>query len=146
MDKILDFLDFSSIDPQMYWRVATIDGAKNYEIYWRRETSIHWRFRESGALFWTLSSSETIRPMLEKEGVDLLLFEHAVKNSLLHQVCFADRIVKDSRLLLGSDLVNAGIEDHEEFLQNIGKLVERIQPKDNPSPSALANHLRVVKD
>ncbi|MBC7531585.1 MAG: hypothetical protein H7318_08405 [Oligoflexus sp.] len=142
MDKILEFLDFSSIDPQMYWRVATTIGEKTYEIYWRRETSIHWRFREYGALFWTLSSSERILPMLEKEGVDLQLFEHAVKNSLLHQVCFADRIVKDSRHLLGSDLVNAGIEDHEEFLSNIGTLVERLQPKDTPS----ALHLRVVKD
>ncbi len=142
MDKILEFLDFSSIDPQMYWRVASSDGERIYEIYWRRETSIHWRFRKFGALFWTLSSSETILPMLEKEGVDLQLFEHAVKNSLLHQVCFADRIVKDSRHILGSDLVNAGIEDHEEFLQNIETLAKKIQPNQDSS----AHHLRVVKD
>lgn len=140
MDKILEFLDFSSIDPQMYWRIASSDGAKTFEISWRRESSSHWRFRECAALFWTLSTTATLMPMLEEEGVDLLLFEHAVKNSLLHQVCFADRIVKDSRHLLGSELVNAGIQDHEEFLQNIGSLVERLNPK-APSPQ-----LRVVKD
>ncbi|RYZ58906.1 MAG: hypothetical protein EOP07_05615 [Proteobacteria bacterium] len=140
MDKILDFLDFSSIDPQMYWRIASQDGSKTYEIFWRRDTTIHWRFREFGSIFWTLSTAERIIADLRNEGLDMELFEHAIKNSLLHQVCFADRIVKDSRALLGADLVNAGIQDHEEFLKNIGSLVERVNPKDS-SPQ-----LRIVKD
>lgn len=144
MDKILEFLTFSSIDPQMYWRLTDESGEKTYEINWRREATIPWRFRECGALFWTLSRSEEIISRLCEVQIDLTEFEQAIKTSLLHQVCFADRVVKDSRDLLGHDLVNAGIEDHEEFLRNIGTLVEKMKPvMASPPPSS---HLRVVKD
>ncbi len=142
MDKILEFLDFSSIDPQMYWRLQTPDSSKTYEINWRRDSTIPWRFRECGALFWTLSRTSEIGARLDSVGIDRLEFENALKTSLLHQVCFADRIVKDSRELLGNDLVDAGILDHEEFLKNIGTLVEKMKPALSLAPS----HLRVVKD
>ncbi len=142
MDKILEFLDFSSIDPQMYWRLQAADSSKTYEINWRRDSTIPWRFRECGALFWTLSRTSEISARLDSVGIDRLEFENALKTSLLHQVCFADRIVKDSRELLGSDLVDAGILDHEEFLKNIGTLVEKMNPVLAQAPS----HLRVVKD
>ncbi len=140
MDKILDFLDFSSIDPQMYWRIASRDGLKTFEISWRRETSIHWRYREYEALFWTLTTRENLLQALDGEGADLQLFEQAVKGSLMHQVCFADRIVKDSQNLLGSDHISAGIKDHEEFLKSISTLVGTMIPKES------APRLRVVKD
>jgi len=140
MDKILDFLDFSSIDPQMYWRIASRDGQKTFEISWRRDASVHWRYREFGALFWTLTTKELLLDALREEGADLQLFEQAVKSSLLHQVCFADRIVKDSQQLLGTEHIDAGIKDHEEFLKNIGLLVNRLNPKET-SP-----RLRLLKD
>lgn len=146
MDKILEFLTFSSIDPQMYWRLSDASESKTYEINWRRDATIPWRFRECGALFWTLSKSEDIISRLSEVSIDLGEFENALKTSLLHQVCFADRVVKDSRDLLGDDLVNAGIEDHEEFLRGIGTLVEKMRPVlASPNPSSLS-HLRVVKD
>lgn len=142
MDKILEFLDFSSIDPQMYWRLQGQDATKTFEINWRRDSTIPWRFRECGGLFWTLSKTDEIISRLSAAGIDLDEFEQCLKTSLLHQVCFADRIVKDSRSLLGDDLVDAGIQDHEEFLRNIGTLVEKIRPTITPNGS----HLRVVKD
>jgi hypothetical protein len=142
MDKILEFLDFSSIDPQMYWRLHATASAKTYEINWRRDATIPWRFRECGALFWTLSRTNEIEARLYAIGIARADFEDAVKTSLLHQVCFADRIVKDSRRLLGNELVDAGIIDHEEFLKNIERVVETMKPVLAPAPS----HLRVVKD
>lgn len=143
MDKILEFLDFSSIDPQMYWRLTDKDQSKTFEINWRRDSVIPWRFRELGSLFWTLSKSDEISARLSGIGVDLEEFEQCLKTSLLHQVCFADRIVKDSRHLLGDDLVDAGIADHEEFLRNIGTLVEKLNPIAAPSPAI--SHLKIVK-
>ncbi len=142
MDKILEFLDFSSIDPQMYWRLTAESSGKNFEINWRREAHIPWRFRECGALFWTLSKTNEIASRLSAIGISSEDFENALKISLLHQVCFADRIVKDSRELLGHEVVEAGISDHEEFLKNIGTLVEKM----NPILSGAPTHLRVVKD
>lgn len=142
MDKILEFLDFSSIDPQMYWRLQDKDQTKTFEINWRRDSLIPWRFRECGGLFWTLSKTDEIAARLAQLGIDLEEFEQCLKTSLLHQVCFADRIVKDSRALLGNELVDAGIADHEEFLRNIGNLVEKLNPAIAPSGS----HLRIVKD
>lgn len=146
MDKILEFLDFSSIDPQMYWRLQTKVENKTFEINWRRDSTIPWRFRECGAVFWTLSKTDEIVGRLSNIGIDLEEFEHCLKTSLLHQVCFADRIVKDSRTLLGDELVDAGIVDHEEFLRNIGKIVEQMKPKLSTVPSPNPSHLRVVKD
>mgnify|MGYP001593293069 CR=1 FL=1 len=144
MDKILEFLDFSSVDPQMYWRIPSQDEQKIFEINWRRDSTIHWRFREIGALFWTLSTTENLLGNLERHGVDRLSFEEGVKTSLLHQVCFADRIVKDSRQLLGTELVDASLLDHEEFLANIGSLVGEFQAN---SPSISTSfRLHVVKD
>ncbi|MBC7661284.1 MAG: hypothetical protein H7249_16440 [Chitinophagaceae bacterium] len=144
MDKILEFLDFSSIDPQMYWRIPTEDGAKTFEINWRRDNAVHWRFREFGALFWTLSTTESLMGDLRNVSIDLLRFEESVKTSLLHQVCFADRIVKDSRVLLSSELVDAAVADHEEFLRNIGAIVEKF--KTTPPAAAPSFRLHVVKN
>ncbi len=143
MDKILEFLDFSSIDPQMYWRLQDRNQEKTFEINWRRDAQVRWRFREYGALFWTLSQPDEIIGRLTAIGIDMEEFENCLKTSLLHQVCFADRIVKDSRELLGTDLVEAGIQDHEEFLRNIGVLVERMKPTVS---AQTGTHLRVVKD
>ena len=140
MDKILEFLDFSSVDPQMYWRITSPDGLRTFEINWRRDHTVHWRFREFGTLFWTLCEANTLLGRLGEAGADLEKFEVSLKMSLLHQVCFADSIVKDSRRLLGDDVVDRGIEEHRDFLINIEEVATRLL-KIEESPK-----LRIVKD
>ncbi len=141
MDKILEFLDFSSIDPYMYWRIISQDGLKTFEISWRREGNIHWRFREFGTLFWTLCDTNNVIARLTEAGVDIPRFENALRSSLMHQVCFADNIVRESRLLLGTDAVEKGIREHQEFLGQLEEVATRMYETKNTPPK-----LRVIKD
>lgn len=145
MQKLIDFLDFSSIDPQMYWRVSTLDELKEFEIMWRRETAFHWRYRVVGNVFWTLSDSSKILSDLQAESIDLISFDICVKNSLKHQVCFAAGIVSDAKILLGEEVIDDAIAEHEEFCANFIEVIHGLSPEAQVSKKQ-KNGLSIVKN
>lgn len=128
MIKILEFLDFSSLDPQLYWKVKSLDGLNSFEIMWRRESTIRWRFRELGDLFWTLSETAMIANSLKKKNVDLVSFENQLNSSLLHQSCFAAGFLKECKEMLGDVVVEDAIVEHEEFLEQMVDVIKSFAP------------------
>ncbi len=144
MDKILKFLEFSSIDPRLYWRIPNRDGQFVYEIQWRRDERSRWRVRKLGALLWDLSSDESLVPLLEALQIDVYLFEMKLKNSLMQQVTFAHRIVEDARKLLGSDSIDQAIAEQQDFLKQLEvALLKLTQPRPTQAPRP---QLRMLKN
>jgi len=141
MDKLLSFMDFACIDPRMYWKVPTLDGAQLFEVQWRRDDKMRWRFRKVGDLLWELSSEQTLLHQLTERGLDLTLFESKLKSELLQQVAYADRVVRDARTILGSDDVEQAIADQRSFLYKLEDAIAQLIPlpiHDKPK-------LRVIK-
>ncbi|MFY7930832.1 MAG: hypothetical protein ACOVS5_18335 [Oligoflexus sp.] len=126
MDKILKFMEFACIDPRLYWRIPTRDGEILYEIQWRREDRIRWRFRPVGALFWELGTDEGLIAQLELAKLDLEQFETQIHSTVLQQVCFAARIVSDAKTLLGEATVEQAIQDHKSFLQQLESAIVKL--------------------
>ncbi len=116
MDKLLKFMEMSVIDPQLYWRIPSQDGKYLYEVQWRREDKSRWRMRKVGDVLWELSTEETLVGDLNSRGIDLYLFEIKLRNSLLQQVTFADRIVRDAKKLFGQSEVEKAVYEHTSFL------------------------------
>ncbi|MDQ3233527.1 MAG: hypothetical protein M3Q07_17050 [Pseudobdellovibrionaceae bacterium] len=142
LDKLLTFMDFACIDPRMYWRVPTLDGAQLFEIQWRRDDKLRWRFRKIGDLLWDLSSEQTLVHQLTTRGIDMQLFESKLKSGLLQQVAYADRVVRDARTILGPDAVEQAIADQRSFLAQLEDAIAqltKLTPTDKPK-------LRVIKD
>lgn len=146
MDNILKFLDFASIDTQMYWRIPGIDPETSYEIQWRREGNFRWRFRPYGDVLWNLGDDENLMSQMAKHGIDTEVFAKQLKNSLLHQICYADRIVADARQLLGSEDVDQALHEHRDFVRSIEEAVAQLLPPvSDTSPHAKGTHLRLIK-
>ncbi len=141
MNKLLKFIEMSCIDPQLYWRVPSQDGKDLYEIQWRREDKSRWRMRKVGEVLWDLSSDETLTADLQKRGIDAYLFELKLKNSLLQQVTFADRIVKEAKKVFGSNEVGQAVYEHMSFLQQLEDAIVNLT---KPSKKAEKPRLRVV--
>ncbi|HYX34156.1 MAG TPA: hypothetical protein VE954_13710 [Oligoflexus sp.] len=142
LDKLLTFMDFACIDPRMYWRVPTLDGAQLFEIQWRRDDKLRWRFRKIGDLLWDLSSEQTLVHQLTTRGIDMQFFESKLKSGLLQQVAYADRVVRDARTILGADAVEQAIADQRSFLGQLEDAIAqltKLTPTDKPK-------LRVIKD
>lgn len=141
MDKILKFLEFSSIDPRLYWRISDRKGEAIYEIQWRREERIHWRLRRIGALLWDLSTEDNLINDLEARDIDVYLFEMKLKNTLLQQVSFASRIVDDAKNLFGPSDVEHAIAEQTSFLQQLEAALVKLTTPAKPSKP----QLRILK-
>jgi hypothetical protein len=142
MDKLLNFMDFACIDPRMYWKVPTLDATQLYEIQWRRDDKLRWRFRKVGDLLWELSSELTLVQQLTEHGIDIQLFESKLRSGLLQQVAYADRVVRDARRILGADAVEQAIADQRSFLSQLEDAIAQL----TQMPTLGKPKLRVIKD
>lgn len=137
MDKLLSLLDFSCIDPMLYWRIETRTLRVSYEIQWRRGDKFHWRLRKVGGLFWELSSDSALVKLLEAHDIDSQIFEAKLRNSLLQQVTYADRIVQEARALLGSSQVDEAISEQKIFLSLLDEAIQSFTPTAKPKRPSL---------
>jgi len=142
LDKLLTFMDFACIDPRMYWKVPTLDGAQLFEIQWRRDDKLRWRFRKVGDLLWDLSSEQTLVYQLTALGIDMQLFESKLRSGLLQQVAYADRIVRDARTIIGPEAVEQAIADQRSFLSQLEDAISQL----TKLPVIGKPKLRVIKD
>lgn len=142
LDKLLNFMDFACIDPRMYWKVPTLDGTQLFEIQWRRDDKLRWRFRKVGELLWDISSEETLLAQLNQRGIDINLFENKLKSGLLQQVAYADRVVRDARKIIGPEEVEQAIADQRGFLSQLEDAIAML----TKLPQAGKPKLRVIKD
>lgn len=142
MDKMLKFLDFSCIDPHLYWRISNRAESEIFEIQWRRDDRVQWRFRRLSDPLWQLCSPEELTRKLEEQGIDSYLFEIKLKNSLLHQVTYAQRIVSDAKQLFGPEEVERAVVEHQSFMAQLEAALHRF----TGAGPAKTPHLQLVKD
>lgn len=142
LDKLLSFMDFACIDPRMYWKVPTLDGAQLFEVQWRRDDKLRWRFRKVGDLLWELSSEQTLVHQLTERGLDMALFESKLRSGLLQQVAYADRVVRDARTIMGPDAVEQAIADQRSFLSQLEDAIAQL----TKMPTLGKPKLRVIRD
>ncbi len=141
MDKLIKFLDFSCIDPHLYWRISCRDESKIFEIQWRRDDEVRWRFRQLGEALWNLGSDEDLSKQLESLDIDSYLFEIKLKNSLLQQVTYAQRIVSDAKLLFGPDEVERAVAEQQNFMAQLEGAIHRL----TATPAPKLPRLRLLK-
>ncbi len=142
MDKLLNFMDFACIDPKMYWRIPTLDGSHIFEIQWRRDDKLRWRLRKVGELLWELSSEKSLIPQMARLGIDTELFEMKLKSSLLQQVAYADRVVRDARTIMGVEAVEQAIADQRSFMVQLEEAISQL----TKMPSLQKPKLRVIRE
>jgi hypothetical protein len=142
LDKLLNFMEFACIDPRMYWKIPTLTGSDVFEIQWRRDDKLRWRFRKVGDLLWDLSSEQALVHQLNERGVDVDMFESKLKSGLLQQVAYADRVVRDARKILGTDEVEQAIADQKSFLSQLEDAIALL----TKMPQTGKPKLRVIRD
>ena len=143
MEKLSRFLEFGSIDNKLYWRIPGLEAQEMYEVQWRKDHPIAWRYRKLGEIFWKLSKGNEVASALEKEGIDVHDLESKVRYSVLQQVAFASRIVEDARKQFGKELVDQAISENHEFMNQLEEAVLRLtnqEPNESKRPS-----LKIVK-
>lgn len=146
MQKLSEFLEFSSIDNKLYWRIPSHSAKELYEVQWRKDHPKPWRFRKVGDIFWKINTGDTIQTALEAEGVDILALETKVRYSALQQVAFADKIVEDAKKHFGKDNVDQAIDENRTFLQQLEEAVVRITSQGKQTAKPKAPKLQLVKN
>ena len=126
MNKLLKFMEMSVIDPQLYWRIPSQDGKDLYEVQWRREDKSRWRMRKVGEVLWQLSTEESLMGDLNTRGIDAYLFEIKLRNSIMQQVTFADRIVRDAKKIFGQSEVEQAVYEHTSFLLQLEEAIQNL--------------------
>ena len=106
--------------------MPSTQGDSQYEIQWRKDHPSAWRFRKVGDIFWKLSSSEYLVKNLEREPIDLAEFESKVKHSVLQQVSFADRILRDAWESFGRETVEQAVWENQKFMEALEEAVQRL--------------------
>ena len=143
MENLLKFMNFGCIDQTLYWRMPSLEGEVNYEIQWRKDHELAWRFRKVGELFWRLSDVENLQKNLEKESLDLKVFEDKVKHSVLQQVSFADRILRDAWENFGRETVEKAVWENQKFMEALEDAVRKLTKPESSGP-ALAPRQRLT--
>lgn len=144
MKELSKFLEYGCIDSKLYWRTEDSKGQILYEVQWLRDQTIPWRFRRIGDLFWEKAKSEDITSALEKLDIDVFSLEVRVKNSILQQVAFADRMIQEARQTFGKHLVDQAILENQQFLSQLEDAVQRLTAHKTTTPRR--PKLRVLKN
>ncbi|MFW7379603.1 MAG: hypothetical protein ACOH5I_12390 [Oligoflexus sp.] len=129
MQNLLKFLDYAGIDPKLYWRTKSIDGEQEFEIQWRRDQDLSWRFRRSGDLFWQMCKTDDLITALQQISIDVPAFESKLRYTILQQVAFADKIVREAQQILGEEAVDQAIRDNQRFLQQLEDVILQMTNK-----------------
>lgn len=129
MQKYIDFLEHCAIDPMIYWRIPEKDSEVLFEIQWRSTFQKSWRFRKVGDLFWQLCESKQLTDELRRAGVDLEFFTAKIKYTILQQVAYADKIVRDARNLFGDEPVEDAIHESRQFMQQLEETIRSLTSK-----------------
>ena len=129
MDKLIKFIDRNTFDDQLYWVVPQLYSGKEFEIQWRKSQDLPWRFRIKGTLFWKLSKSKDLIPALNQEKIDLLIFETYVRNSIMQQVVFANKLVDEGKQLFGEKKVSQAMEENDRFLDELKNAILELTNK-----------------
>ena len=127
MLKLLQFLDQASIDHKLYWRIKTADNGIEYEIEWRKELPTPWRLRKIGELFWEFSTHQELCQTLKSAQIDLTQFYQMLKQTILVQVAFADKIVQDAAKLIGPTEVEDAIKENQKFMSLLEKAITNLR-------------------
>lgn len=127
MLRILQFLDQACVDTKLYWRIRSIDDRNEYEIEWRKELPTPWRLRQLGNLFWEFSTHQDLCANLKKHQIDIKHFYKVLKQTILVQVAFADKIVKDASKLLGQTEVEQAIKENQKFMNLLEKAITNLK-------------------
>lgn len=124
MQKMLKFLDYAGIDPQLYWRVAS--SGQEYEIQWHKDRPLAWRFRRVGDLFWQLCRTEDLETTLLRHEIDLVEFQRKLRHTILQQLAFADRIISEGKQIFGQDAVEQAISENHRFLRQLEDVILQV--------------------
>lgn len=136
MENLLKFMNYGCIDSTLYWRMPSLDDDdRNYEIQWRKDHKMPWRFRKVGELFWRLSTIDNLEENLKKESLDLSDFEAKVKHSVLQQVSFADRILRDAWESFGRETVENAVWENQKFMEALEEAVRKITKPESSGPA-----------
>jgi hypothetical protein len=127
VQKLLKFLDYAGIDAKLYWRVLSPCEAREYEVQWRKDQTMPWRFRRVGDLFWQMCKTEDLAMAMEKFGLDIAKFERKLHHTILQQVAYADRIVSEGRSILGHEAVDYAIDENQRFLKQLEDVIVRMK-------------------
>lgn len=140
MDDLLKFVDNNIIEKQLYWHIPelyTSDLDDMFEIQWKNNREFPWRYKKRKTLFWKQVKTENLINVLNNEKVDLAIFEANLRNSILQQAVYANKLFKDINGLMGEDTVKKAIEDNEDFLLRLKEAIESvINKKGSPDQSS----------
>lgn len=145
MDKLLKFMEFGCIDNKLYWRIPHKETDEQYEIQWRKDHPVAWRYRRLGDLFWKLSSSSELEENLIEENVDVIALESKVRYSVLQQVAFADRIMRDAWECFGREVVDQAVWENQRFLEQLEQAVQRLTSDGRKNAPQPRSRLTLVK-
>lgn len=148
VQKLLKFLDYAGIDAKLYWRVPSPCESREFEVQWRKDQQLPWRFRRVGDLFWQMCKTEGLTSAMEKFGLDLAKFERKLHHTVLQQVAYADRIVSEGRSILGHEAVDYAIDENQRFLKQLEDVI--VGMKEQKTATADKPHgrpaLRLIDD
>ncbi len=146
MDKLLKFMEFGCIDNKLYWRIPDQDSDDQYEVQWRKDHPVAWRYRRMGDLFWKLSSSSHLEENLKSENIDMIALESKVRYSVLQQVAFADRIIRDAWEAFGREVVDQAVWENQRFLEQLEQAVLRLTHEGQKKAPLARSRLTLVKE
>lgn len=87
---------------------------------------------------------EELSQKLEELEIDPYFFEIKLKNSLLQQVTYAQRIVSDAKKLFGSEEVERAVVEHLNFMAQLEDALHRLTATQE-GPQLKRQRLQLVK-
>lgn len=136
--QLIKHLADQIIEKQIYLVVPAFnDDAVAFEILWKKGNKLPWSFSLYRADNWTECSTLDILDALEEVECDLVYFQQQITDKILTEVAYMNARIKDTRRLLGDDVVDASIRAHEEYGNNLMATIYNVLDKKNKSKLSL---------
>ena len=95
MDKLLKFMEFGCLDPKLYWRIPDPQVELSMKFNGEKTTLLPGATARL-AMFSGSLVAQVTNGKPPKEKIDVVTLESKVKYSVLQQVAYADRILKNA--------------------------------------------------
>ena len=132
MDKLINYIERNAFDDQMYWVIPRLYSGAEIEIQWRKSQESRWRFRQKGQLFWTAATNKNIISLLNKEKVDLAVFDSHLRASILQQVVFAKKLLEEAGELFSQKQIEDAVKENDRFLNELRDAILALTSKKRP--------------
>lgn len=134
-DKIKYMEDFC-MDRRIYWRIPDVYGRYDWEIIWHKANlATPWQAKKVGSKNWLPMNAKKLEDELQKRKIDIDEFDRQLTGNLLTHVVFCNSSITEAKKLLGEDKVDAAINQHESFAEELLKVIRELSDKEEPKKS-----------